>query len=346
MKAEAEGEDMVFRLLIGRHALSRVSDRFGNEGIAIDPVILEDDGTLIWNGQPTTIDVALPTIAWHSPELYALGLYGSFLKLVEHCSSIRWMQSGRAGYDEPQFAALARNGVRITMSKGPAIAMAEYTMATILDHFQRGPERRAAQQAEQWTTLPFREVAGSKWLFIGFGAIAKEAARRARAFGAHVTGVRQSGRPDPDADRIVPPGTMATPLAEADVIVLTVPLTPETADSFGVDFFAGTRRGAVFVNIGRGQLVDEDALHSALDSGHLAHAILDVTRIEPLPAGAWQWHHPSVTLTAHTSALGSGLMDRTDDVLIENMRRYCAGSALLYEIAPDLFAQLEGERAR
>lgn len=316
-------------MLFGRDAWERVRGRIQEAGLAVQPLLLEPDGSLA-DGDFQA--------AWFSPELFALKQDEAFLAAVLGCPTVRWMQSGRSGFDHPAFAQLARRGVRLSRSTAPAPAIAEYVIASVFDRFQRGPERRLAQQAQEWRPLPFKEIAGSRWLCVGFGEIGREVGRRARALGAHVTGVRRSGGDSDCADLVVTPDRMGGALAAADVVVLSVPLTPDNDGSYGRDFFAGFRAGALFVNVGRGQLLDEPALRAALDSGRVGHCVLDVTRVEPLPRGEWQWTHPQVTLTAHTSGIGSGLIGRTDALLIENLGRYLSGGPLLHELNPENFA--------
>ena len=109
------------------------------------------------------------------------------------------MGSERGGrFDHPIFGQIVAKGARLTTDRSQAVGISEYVLATVLDHFQRGPERRAAQAQRIWARLNFSVGvgAGSRWLVIGFGAIGQAVGLRARAFGAHVTGVQQAaGRP-------------------------------------------------------------------------------------------------------------------------------------------------------
>ncbi len=320
-------------MLLGVDGWARVETRVREICPGIDPYLYGHDGVVTHQGVPLAADAPLPDTAWFGPELFARGQDEDFLALMVAHPGLVWMQSGRAGFDHPAFRTLHEKGVRLSMSKAPAAAIGEYVLAAVFDRFQRGPERRAAQAERRWQQLPFREVAGSRWLLVGFGEIGREVAVRARAMGAHVTGVRRSGGTDPAADAMVTPEAMAAALADADVVVLSVPLTAGNDGAYGRAFFAGMKPGALFINVGRGQLLDEDALRAALDAGQPGHAVLDVTRVEPLPADAWHWTHPGVTLTAHTSALGSGLMARTYDLLVENIRRYVRDEPLLHELS-------------
>ncbi|MCR5877996.1 NAD(P)-dependent oxidoreductase [Phenylobacterium sp. J367] len=199
----------------------------------------------------------------------------------------------------------------------------------MLDHFQNGPGRRAAQAKHAWDRLPFREINGSNWLVIGFGAIGQNVAQRARAFGATVTGVRRNQAPHPAADAIAPIADLPNLLPEADVVVLSIPLTPESRHLADAGFFAAMKTASVLVNVGRGGLVDEDALLAALDAGKPEHALLDVFAVEPLPAESRFWDHPRVTLTPHSSGITTGQHTRNDALFAENLQRFVEGRDLL-----------------
>jgi phosphoglycerate dehydrogenase-like enzyme len=248
--------------------------------------------------------------------------------------SLKWMQSGAAGFDNPVFAQIVAKGTRLTTNHSQSVGMAEYVLATVLDHFQRGPERRGAQTAKEWARLPYREVMGSRWLIIGFGAIGQEVARRARAFGAHITGVRRTKVPHALADAMLAATDLLPALPDADVVVLSLPLMAETEALVNANFLAAMKPKSVLVNVGRGGLVDEAALLEGLDRGVPEHAILDVFRTEPLAAESPFWSHPRVTLTGHASAIGSGLTARTDALFVENLGRYVRGDTLLNEADP------------
>jgi phosphoglycerate dehydrogenase-like enzyme len=201
--------------------------------------------------------------------------------------------------------------------------------------FQRGPERRAAQAARKWERLAFREINGSRWLVIGFGAIGQGVADRARPFGAH-----DHRRPPQPGSRTPPPtGSPPWPTCRP---CCPRPMSwcsaarspPRPAISANAAFFSAMKPGSVLVNVGRGGLVDEPALLSALDKGVPGHAVLDVFETEPLPEDSPFWGHPRVSLTAHASGITSGQDARNDELFIENLRRYVAGEALLNVAAP------------
>jgi phosphoglycerate dehydrogenase-like enzyme len=174
----------------------------------------------------------------------------------------------------------------------------------------------------------------SRWLIIGFGAIGQETARRARAFGAHITGVRRSRGSHELADAMIGPEDVAAHLPRADVVVLSLPLSKQTENMIDAKFLGAMKADGVLVNVGRGGLVDEDALLKALDAGRPEFAILDVFRAEPLPEDSPFWKQPRVALSAHSSAIGRGLSARADELFLENLTRFAAGKPLLNETDP------------
>jgi phosphoglycerate dehydrogenase-like enzyme len=173
---------------------------------------------------------------------------------------------------------------------------------------------------------------GSRWLIVGYGAIGEAVAQRAKGFGAHVTGVRRSAPASFIADAMATPAQLPQLLPESDVVVLTMPKTAETENTVDAKFFAAMKPGSVLVNVGRGAVVDDDALRAALDSGKPERAILDVFRQEPLPADSWFWDHPRVTMTPHNSAASSGIVARGDALFIDNLNRYLAGQPMRNEV--------------
>jgi phosphoglycerate dehydrogenase-like enzyme len=278
---------------------------------------------------------ARPDVAWASGELYESPAARDFLVTVLKSPNLKWVQSAAAGFDNPLFAEIVRKGAKLTTSHGQAIGMADYVLAGVLDHLQRGPERRAAQSERAWRRFSFSEIAGTTWLVIGFGAIGQAVARRARAFDARVIGIRRDPSAHPLADRIEGLEALPALLPEADVVVLCLPANMATRGLANGAFFAGMKPGSVLVNVGRGALVDEAALLTALDRGAPAHAVLDVFATEPLTPGSPFWDHPGVSLTAHASGDTAGQHERNQSLFLDNLERFLAGRPLLGEVDAD-----------
>jgi phosphoglycerate dehydrogenase-like enzyme len=319
------------RLIVYEPALKRVAGQLAAFEDQIELVVVSEVGEITCNGEALTTDTAQPEAAW-----LTFGGASGRLVAVSALKSQRlgWVHTTAAGLDNPIWAQIIDKGAVLTTGHGQAISIAEYVLAEVLAHFQRIKERRAEQAAHRWTDLWFREVAGSRWLVIGFGAIGQGVAERARAFGAEIVGVRRSGAPHPLAARMASLADVKAELPGADVVVLAPPLNSETEGMADAAFFAAMKPGSVFVNVGRGKLVDEAALLAALDKGVPEHTVLDVFHAEPLPADSPFWDHPRVALSAHASALGSGQAERNDAIFIENLRRRLAGEPLLYPADP------------
>ena len=321
------------RLLIFDAAWKRVAGELAPFKDRLQVLLVDRDGQITLDGKPVDVDAAQPEIAWASGEMYSSGASRNFMIAALKSDALKWVHSGAAGFDHPVFRQLVEKGVRLTNSHGQAISIAEYVLAEVLGYLQHLQKRREEQAAHRWTRLPFREVMGGRWLVVGFGAIGQAVAERAGGFGAKITGVRRNQAAHPLAERIAPLSQAATLAAEADVVVLSPPLTAETRGLADAAFFAAMKPGSIFVNVGRGGLVDEPALLAALDKGVPEHAILDVFATEPLPADSPFWDHPKVSLTPHASAFGSGNAARNDEAFVENVRRYLAGEPLISEVA-------------
>lgn len=298
---------------------------------------LDPDGTLRLDGDRSELDIrsSTPEVAWLTTDLFQGGPIRPFFGLVTRAESLRWFQSSAAGFDAPIFGDLVRRGVRLTSSHIAGPPIADFVLRAALDHLQDADAWRAAAARREWAPHEFVEMGSTRWLIIGLGAIGAEIAVRARAFGAHVTGVRRTPTGDEPVDQMVAPDQVAAELPDADVVVLATPANAGTTHLVDDAFLARMRSTALLVNIGRGALVDEAALLRALDAGQLGRAALDVTATEPLPADDPLWSHPSVVLTPHGSALGDGRYGRSAEVFAANLARYVAGEPLHHEVTAD-----------
>ena len=322
------------RILAYEPSLKRIEARLPAAARDAEFVTIDDSGVLKLNGQEIAVEEANPDIGWMAVELFASPASRNFFVTLLKARALKWVQSAAAGFDNPAFKSLVSNGARLTTNNAQAVSMSEYVLWGVLDHFQLGPERRAAQAKHDWTRPSYREIGRMNWLIVGFGAIGQAVAVRAGAFGAHVTGVRRTPGPHPAAQAMATPDQVKSLLPEADVVVLLVPLSPATAGMVDADFLAAMKPGSMLVNVGRGDLVDEPALLAALDAGKPGHALLDVFHEEPLPADSPFWDHPRVTLTAHASSIGDGLGPRGEALFLDNLERYLTGKPLLNEADP------------
>jgi len=187
-----------------------------------------------------------------------------------------------------------------------AVPMAEWAITKILELFKDTAAFAENQRRHGWRKQRhLRELAGCCAAVVGFGNVGREVARRLRAFDVSVTAV-DIVRPVEGYDRYVDISRLDDALSVADIVVLTLPLTDETRELFDRRRFAAMKEDAVFVNIARGAIVDEDALAATLHSGKLWGAALDVFTEEPLPVEHPLWACPRLLITPHNSFVGDG----------------------------------------
>jgi phosphoglycerate dehydrogenase-like enzyme len=273
-------------------------------------------------------------IYWLTTDAFGRRGHG-YLDRLATSPHARWVQTVFAGVENPMFKPLARPGLTVTNSSAQAPAIAEYVTIHALSLLHPIAEQAAQQRQHAWTPVPFREVGQSRWLIVGFGHIGQEIARRAKAFGARVMAVRRSLDTEGLADAVFPLSDLPHRLPDADVVVLACALNEETRDIANEAFFAAMKPGSVLINIGRGGLLDEDALREALDADQPAHAVLDVFKTEPLPADSWLWDHPKVRVTPHASNRGALTGERGEALFLENLARYLRGEPLLNLVRPE-----------
>ncbi|NLX43819.1 MAG: D-2-hydroxyacid dehydrogenase, partial [Chloroflexi bacterium] len=190
-----------------------------------------------------------------------------------------------------------------------------------------------AQDRHQWkrgdSPHPIMELAGKTVLLIGVGAIGERTARLCSALGMKVIGLRRDpSRPAEGVMRMVGPQDLDAVLPQADLVVLTAPLTPETVHMIGAPQLRLMKASACIFNIGRGGTIDQQALISALQRGEIAGAGLDVTDPEPLPADSLLWDLPNVLITGHYSGSTPHYEERALAIFEDNLARWVRGVPL------------------
>jgi len=252
--------------------------------------------------------------------------------LADTAPRLRWVQGIGSGYEHIWGAGLDRDGIVVTNAVGVSAApMAEFVLGRILQLWKRFPEIEDVARRHEWRPTFGRMLAGSTLGIIGLGAIGRALAERADALGMRVVASRRSWQPGmtaPHVDTLYGPDDLPALLVESDAVVLCAPSTPETRRMIDADALAAMQSGAVFVNVGRGTMVDEAALIDALERGHLGAAVLDVTSEEPLPPDHPLWDAPNVFISAHCSATSAGYVERVLAVFLDNLARYVAGEPL------------------
>jgi phosphoglycerate dehydrogenase-like enzyme len=219
--------------------------------------------------------------------------------------------------------------------------LAEFVFAALLYHTKEIGRLKEEQRAHQWHRFAGIELAGQTMAIIGPGRIGREIARIARAFRMRVIALGRDSDParaeSLGIDQLYGREQLPVMLAEADCLVVCAPLTPETEDLLGAAEFAALKPGAVFVNIGRGAIVDENALLHGLREGRIAFAALDVFRDEPLPPDSPFWDLPNVLINPHSASTVVTENGKLTELFIRNLGHYLAGE--LDQMSPILDKQ-------
>lgn len=315
-------------------ARERLAARLDALDLDIELRTFDKDGNFNIGGTKVPAAEVEVDYLWLGPDL-AGGSLGSLpFDMARNCKKIGVLQTFNAGLDNPVYKEVSDKGVRICNSSAQSVAIAEYVMAHALSMIHPIDQQRALQAKKEWTRTPFREVANTTWLIVGFGPIGTETAKRAKAFGAKINVIRRTPQ---TSDIVDAAGTMADLgkfVPDADVIVLACALNNETRKFAGADFFGSVKQDAILINIARGALIEDAEMIAALDRGQLAGAALDVFDPEPLPTDNPLWTHPSVRVTAHTSFGGDGTRLRWDELFFDNLPRFVRGDTLLHEVNP------------
>jgi phosphoglycerate dehydrogenase-like enzyme len=229
-------------------------------------------------------------------------------------------------------ASRLHDGIVLTnASSAGSGAISEWVLGRLLQIVKEFRRHDDQARSHRWAPGSGGRLEGSTLTVVGLGAIGREVAKRSRAFGVHVIGVRRSDPPtegDPDVDELVAAPALHQALSRSDIVVCTATGSLHNENLFDHQAFAAIKRGAIFVNVARGTLVDEDALMAALSSGHLCAAAIDVTRVEPLPAESPLWDTPNLYISPHCSPVASDYPHRVVELFYANLGRYKAGVPL------------------
>ena len=254
-------------------------------------------------------------------------------ELLPAAKKLCWLQLNTAGADAYCKAGVLKDEVLLTNATGAyGLALSEHLLAQLLAMMKKLYPYYDNQKAGLWRDEGHvTSIEDATVLILGIGDIGRAFARRVKALGAYVIGVRRrEGAKPVGIDEI---GTMAeldSLLSRADVVVSILPGTAATTGLFDKARFAAMKKGAYFLNIGRGNAVVTDDLIAAMQEGKLAGAALDVTDPEPLPANHPLWHTPNVYITPHIS--GDDHLSATQDKIVQiaarNLTAFLQGAPL------------------
>lgn len=251
---------------------------------------------------------------------------------------LRWVQSPAVGVGSLMFPELHASDVVVTSARGiRARSIAEHVIGVTIALARRLPHALRAQAAHHWAQDELEgpgsgvsQLHGRRMGIIGLGSIGLEIAKRAAPFGVEIFGVRRRpDRPAPPGVTVFGPDRLTDVLAQSDIVVLSMPHTPETKQIIGRRELERMKRGALLINIARGKLIDDDAVIAALRDGRLGGAALDVFTREPLEPSSPYWDLPNVIVTPHTSGAMEDYWTPLVALFSENLRRFERGEPLL-----------------
>ena len=268
-------------------------------------------------------------LAAYSGEKVLFGNPQDIAALLPRMPTVEWVQSSWAGV-KPLIDAPARD-YTLTGVKGVfGSQMSEYVLGYLLAHELNVVGRLEQQRRRNWYREHSGTLAGKSIGIMGTGSIGAHIAATAAAFNLNTLGLSRSGHAVDGFDAVWSPAGLDAFLARSHYLVSTLPATPETDRMLNADALARLPEGAVFVNVGRSNVVDHEALVDALTGGRLAAAVLDVFEEEPLPGDSPLWNAPNLSITAHIAAISHPLL--IVPVFIENYRRFVAGEPLKYVV--------------
>ena len=254
--------------------------------------------------------------------------------LINQFGNLRWLQQWGAGadwlIDHPEMAL--QDYILTNTSGLHAIPISEHILMLMLAIARQLPGSVRAQSRRDWLRHESNgifELVDKTMLLVGVGAIGQRTAIISRAMGMHVLGVRRNPAVQArEVEQMFGPDQLRKVLPQADFVVLTVPLTPETRGMIGEAEFNAMKPTAYILNIGRGKTIAEGSLIQALTESRIAGAALDVFETEPLPPESPLWGMDNVIITAHYSGQTPHYTARALAIFIENLRRYQAGEIL------------------
>lgn len=246
----------------------------------------------------------------------------------------RWIANGGVGTDH--FGRWDPACTTITNAAGVAAdMMAEYVLGGFL-HFTLDIEGLRQDKASRvWRTRRMAPLRGKTLLIVGLGHTGRALAKKAKAFGMHVIGLRSRPHSTEWADIVGGPDDLRVFLEDADCISVCAPLTPATRGMLGRAEIAAMAPGVLLADVSRGGIVDQTALAEALVSGHVAGAALDVFETEPLPTDSPLWGIENLIISPHCSSIYDGWEDASFDLFLDNLDRWSAGSPLKNVVDPE-----------
>ncbi len=249
---------------------------------------------------------------------------------IKEFHNLRYIQLTSAGFDRAPMDYIREHDITIHNAGGVySVPMAEFAVAGVLSLYKKMTLFRENQRRHKWEKQRnLLEINGKTVCVFGCGNVGRECAKRFAAFGAEVIGVKKNAVPEESLalyrdcgfEKIVLFEDFFGELAHSDIVISTIPISEENRHFFNSKIFSAMKRDALFVNISRGGVVNTEELITALESGQLSGAVLDVYEEEPLNENAELWDMENVILTPHNSFVGDGNNERLKREIFKNLK--------------------------
>ncbi len=244
--------------------------------------------------------------------------------LWHKANNLKWIHWCGAAVDRVMSPELRASEITLTNARGIFDSvMAEYVLGYMLSELKLFRETWRLQDQKHWQTRLTGKLAGSQAVIFGVGSIGRETARLLRSVGVKVSGVgRRARENDPDFGTIFGPDRALEAIEDADWVIGLLPLTEETTLYYGTKFFDAMKQEARFMNLGRGESVDESAIIECLEQGKIAGAMLDVFHNEPLDQNRPIWEAPNIVISPHTSSYYAEYEEDMANQFLNNFARF------------------------
>ena len=311
-------------LLCTNFILERYGDRVAAAAPHLQPIVLTDGGVLDEEALARLRVAFFSGDAWPDQATHFMGA-------VVRAPALDWLHTFSVGTDHPVFTGLLDRGVRVSASSGSSAGPIARTVMLYLLALSRDLGRLTrAQAAHEWAPRSFDDIEGRTIGVVGMGPIGLDVIRMAGALGMRPIGMRRTVVGDEPCPTW-PLDRLAELASVVDALVLALPLTDDTRGLVSAEIIDRLGPDTIFVNVGRGELVDEEALAAALAAGRLGGAGLDVFATEPLPPDSALWDLPNVIVTPHMSGTCPTSDERAVEIFLTNLAAYTKGRPLLNE---------------
>lgn len=278
-----------------------------------------------------TYDIILESDKITHPEQYDCVFGANHVKKlgIDKFSNLRWIQSSYAGYNNLPVEEWKSKGIAFTNAKDVfSDPIAEWVVLYILMYYKNAIINYQLQTKHVWERKHNLELENMNVCIVGIGSIGQAIRKRLEPFNVHFIGVNTKGTPTDGFNSIYAVKDLETAVMMSDIVIITLPLSEYTQNLFSRSLIFKMKKGSILLNVGRGRIIDEEALIEALESEHLGFCALDVMAIEPIAKESQLWDCKNLLLTPHVSGTGDYTKERLWEIFAYNCHQFSQGLEL------------------